>query len=272
MRYILSIIFITLALKSFSQDICLREIFSERYQIILNSSEDYRYYLSTYQRLLKQPGNDTLKECELPKQIIPWANKLYKFNYGTPIEYYDAQKQLVADTVFLHEILLYKFKGGQTIADIGAGSAYFERGISKYSDQLTVYVTEIDSAMVSQMETRLLLLDSTDRKNIKYITVKGTTETTGLPLGIFDKIIIRNTFHHFSDPDFMLQQIRPLLKKGGRLYIVDIMAGTTRNKPACNAHLMRTTFMDYMKRNGYVLIKEMPLQYDEFILFEFKVK
>jgi SAM-dependent methyltransferase len=251
---------------------CASKILSGKYAHLLGKCLDYQYNFSGYYAIT-QKSFDNLSAEETSKLIKTkdWAVRLCKFHAETPIGYYDAEKHLVPDSAFQNEVILCHFKKGDVIADIGAGSAYFERAISKYSDYLTVYVTEIDSSKVSQMEPKFLLLDSTDNKSIIFKPTLGTETTTGLPVGIFDKVLIRNTFHHFSKPDEMLQQIKPSLKKGGKLIIVDILSDEAVKTPACGHHLTREVFLKYMSTNGFVLVKETTLQYDGFKLFEFKI-
>src|SRR6478735_6515367 len=253
---------------------CVNQILvTGEYQVLLGKCEDYKYNTLRFKEVILTKSTDSLSSYQ--KSILSetenWAKRLCKFTAETPIGYYDAEKHLVHDSAFQHEVFLYHFNKGDVIADIGAGSAYFERAISKYSNHLTVYVNEIDSARVAQMEPKFILLDHTDKKSIVFKPVLGNDTSTGLPTGIFNKILIRNTFHHFSQPDEMLQHIKTLLRNDGKLFIVDILSDETEKTPACGQHFTREVFLKYMSTNGFVLINETALQYDEFKLFEFKV-
>lgn len=187
------------------------------------------------------------------------------------INYYDADNIKVEDTVFLHEVKVYKFNTGDVITDIGAGSGYFERVLSKYCNDLTVYATDIDSAKITRLATQLTFLDLNDNRDIKYITVLGNEKSTRLPGSKFDKVIIRNTFHHFSYPNEMLNDCKRILKKGGKLFIVDILVDEVPRAPQCNLHLTRNVFLKYLKESGFILINETKLAYDNFKCFEFQL-
>ncbi len=201
-----------------------------------------------------------------------WATEVCKFATNKNIDYYNAEKIKENDDVFEKEIKQYNLKKGEIIADIGTGSAYFIRALSKYSDNITAYTNEINAVMVGKLQTKLALLDLYDSKNITYLAVLGDTKSANLPKGKFDKIIIRNTFHHFSYPNEMLQDLKISLKKGGKLYIVDIMKDETTKAPACPNHINKETQLKYMTDNGFVLVRAIPLNYDEFQLLEFDYK
>lgn len=219
---------------------------------------------------------DLDKEFNLENKAITdckkWAAEVCKFATNTNIDYYNASRVKEADSSFEGEIRQYRLKHGDMIADIGTGSAYFERALAKYADNITVYSNEINAGMVAKLQTKLALLDLYDNKNITYAAVLGDARSAHLPKGKFDKIIIRNTFHHFSYPDEMLQDLKTNLKKGGKLYIVDIMMDEVSKAPQCPNHIAKAAQLEHMTENGFVLVRATPLSYDEFQLFEFDYK
>jgi ubiquinone/menaquinone biosynthesis C-methylase UbiE len=123
--------------------------------------------------------------------------------------------------------------------------------------------------VLTRLTAKLESLGLNDHKNIEYKIILGQESSSLLPLNTFDKIIIRNTFHHFSSPDEMLRNCKEVLKDRGKLFIVDILADEANGTPACNRHLTRKTFLNYLARNGFVLSDETDLHYDDFKCFEF---
>ncbi|MEP6734971.1 MAG: class I SAM-dependent methyltransferase, partial [Chryseolinea sp.] len=77
--------------------------------------------------------------------------------------------------------------------------------------------------VITKLTSKLEILTRNDYKNIDYKIALGKEKSTLLPLNTFDKVIIRNSFHHFSYPDDMLRNCKALLKDGGKLFIVDVM-------------------------------------------------
>jgi len=199
-----------------------------------------------------------------------WVTKISKFILNKSIDYFNADKIKVPDTVFLSEVKTYKFRKHDVIADIGAGSGYFERVLSMYCDYLTVYVNEINSSSLSQLRTKLKFLEFCDQKNIAYNSILGNESSSLLPSNSFDKVIIRNTYHHFSNPNKMIEDCKRILKENGKLYIIDILIDETVKEPECKFHLTRKDFLKVIYENGFNLINETMLEYDNFKCFEFR--
>jgi ubiquinone/menaquinone biosynthesis C-methylase UbiE len=205
------------------------------------------------------------------KEFNSWASNVCRFIQNESIDYYNAQNIKVEATVFLSEIELYGFKNNDVVADIGAGSGYFELLLSKYCDSLVVFATDIDSQVLTHLETYLKFLELNDKRAITYKTVLGNEKSSQLPSNSFDKIMISNTFHHFSYPNEMLEDCKRILKKNGRLFIIDIMTDEVDPTPACTLHQTRQTFFNFLTASGFVLINEAKLDYDNFKLFEFQL-
>jgi ubiquinone/menaquinone biosynthesis C-methylase UbiE len=169
------------------------------------------------------------------------------------------------------EIKLYGFKQQEVVADIGAGAGSFERALSKYCDSLEVFVNDIDASVLEPLNTQLILLETLDKKNIAYTTVLGNDTSTNLPSRKFDKLIVKNAFHHFQCPVEMLEDFKRVLKKKGRIYIVDVLKEEAGEKPACALFLSRRDFLRYFDDNGFYLAREEKLDYMNFRFFEFQL-
>jgi len=209
--------------------------------------------------------------AKISKEFNSWASKIDKFIHQS-IEYHSADKGiLVNDSVFLSEVQAYKFKTGEIIADIGTGSGYFEIVLSKFCDNLQVNAVDIDSVSIAHLATQLKFLDLNDKRNITFNAVLGNEKSSSLPADRFDKVIIRNTFHHFTYPVEMLEDCKRIMKENGRLFIVDILVDEVDRSPACRLHLPRGVFLNYLTNNGFVLTNETNLEYDNFKLFEFQL-
>ena len=206
--------------------------------------------------------------AKMAKELNTWASKIGNFIHQS-IEYHSSDKGiLISDSVFLSEVQAYKFKTGESIADIGTGSGYFEIVLSKFCDNLNVYAVDIDSVSMSHLATQLKFLELNDRKNITYSVGLGNEKSSLLYSASVEKVIIRNTFHHFTYPVKMLEDCKRIMKKNAKLFIVDILVDEVERPPACGLHLTRSVFLNYLTNNGFVLTKETNLEYDNFKLFE----
>jgi ubiquinone/menaquinone biosynthesis C-methylase UbiE len=66
------------------------------------------------------------------------------------------------------------------------------------------------------------------RPNIKF--VEGGGENIPLPDKYFDKVVASASFHHFSDQDNALEEMKRVLKSDGKIIILEIDPNTPRGK------------------------------------------
>ena len=106
---------------------------------------------------------------------------------------------------------------GMTVADIGAGEGYYTvRLASRVGPTGRVVAEDI------MADTTAKLADRIKRAGIGNVTVTlGTPEDPKLAAGGFDQIYLVHMYHEISAPYEFLWRLRPALKPGGRVVIVD---------------------------------------------------
>lgn len=126
----------------------------------------------------------------------------------------------------------YDFKKGEVIADIGASSGYWEGIYSVLCDSLTFYIQDIDSSCLNQTELTKIIDYYSKIKNApitnKFKIVIGNEESTKLPDGIFDKIIMNQTFHHLDKPEKIVKDLSKKIKPNGQIFISDGFSTETK--------------------------------------------
>jgi SAM-dependent methyltransferase len=107
---------------------------------------------------------------------------------------------------------------GQTILDVGAGSGYFSRAISKAlgpEGRLVVVDPSADQ------------LDELRKEKLGNVTIhQQQADRLDLPIKEFDSIWSRGVLHHVSDKTSAFRCFSRHAGTGGRLVISDIFAGT----------------------------------------------
>ncbi|MBI1182769.1 methyltransferase domain-containing protein [bacterium] len=154
------------------------------------------------------------------------------------------------------EFSVYNIQKGDCIADIGVGPAWFEGYCMLVYDSITLFAEDISrqnlrniAPVVAQYST---LRSHSTQNNIH--AVLGKKDDTRLKKGIFDKVIVRETFHHFSDPMPMLQNLKSLLKPDGRLYIYEPKLEETIYNESCEApNYGVDELLSYFKKAGFKL-------------------
>jgi ubiquinone/menaquinone biosynthesis C-methylase UbiE len=108
-------------------------------------------------------------------------------------------------------------KPGMVIGEIGAGHGYFTFWLSRgVGAKGKVYANDIDSSALAAIERRR---ESENVANIE--TVLGSVDDPKFPAGSLDMVFIVNAFHDLEKPVELLANLRPALKPGATVVIMD---------------------------------------------------
>lgn len=113
---------------------------------------------------------------------------------------------------------LANIKSGMTVADIGAGEGYYTvRLAEKVGESGRVLAQDIDPEVVSRLGDRI------ERERLDNVSIKlGREDDPRLPKGSFDRIFLVHMYHEVSEPYAFLWRLRPALRKGGQVVVVDV--------------------------------------------------
>ena len=123
---------------------------------------------------------------------------------------------------------LLELKPGMTIGDVGAGFGAWTTAFSKWTGASgRVYSTDIGEKQLA------FLRETTKREGLTNVTVlAGAERSTNLPANCCDAILIRDAYHHLTQPNDMLRSVAASLKPGGRLAIIDFPPRPKSELPA----------------------------------------
>jgi cyclopropane fatty-acyl-phospholipid synthase-like methyltransferase len=126
----------------------------------------------------------------------------------------------------LVEIL--ELKPGMTIADVGAGfGAWTIRFSRSVGPTGRVFSTDIGEAQLNSLR------ETVKREGLSNVTVvAGAVASTNLPAACCDAILVRDAYHHFTQPQDMIKSLTASLKPGGRLAIIDFPPRPNSEVPA----------------------------------------
>lgn len=117
------------------------------------------------------------------------------------------------------------FRKGEVIADIGAGNGYLEAIFSVYTDSLTFYIQDIDTAVCNQRTVDEVFAFYEEVRGSpftnSYFVVNGTDTKTNLPYDTFDRIMMLWTYQYLTEPEAFILDVRKTLKEGGLLYCIN---------------------------------------------------
>ncbi|MDP8914811.1 MAG: class I SAM-dependent methyltransferase [Pseudomonadota bacterium] len=116
-------------------------------------------------------------------------------------------------------------KPGMWVADVGAGEGY-------YTVRLAPLVGEKGRVLAQDIvpETRDNLAQRVQREQLDNVAVKlGEPNDPKLRPGSFDRIFLIHMYHEIERPSEFLWNLRPALKRGGSVILVDADRPTDRH-------------------------------------------
>ena len=106
---------------------------------------------------------------------------------------------------------------GMTVADIGAGEGY-------YTIRLAERVGRNGRVLAQDIvpEVRDALAERVNRERLDNVSVKlGEPDDPKLPGNSFDRVLMVHMYHEIGEPFAFLWHLRPALKAGGQVIVVD---------------------------------------------------
>lgn len=138
---------------------------------------------------------------------------------------------------------------GMRVADIGAGEGYYTvRLAEKVGAKGRVLAQDIDREALDRLAQRVL------RERLDNVSVRfGAPDDPKLPESSFDRVFMVHMYHEIAQPYAFLWNLRPSLKPGGQVIVVDADRPTQNHgtPPA----LLRCEFAAL----GYVQVKFDPM-------------
>lgn len=120
---------------------------------------------------------------------------------------------------------LAKIGAGTSVADIGAGEGYYTVRLSeRVGPRGRVLAQDIDPAAIQRLGQRV------ERERLDNVSIKlGAVEDPRLPERSFDRVFMVHMYHEVTEPYAFLWHLRPSLKAGGQVVVVDVDRPTDRH-------------------------------------------
>jgi ubiquinone/menaquinone biosynthesis C-methylase UbiE len=114
---------------------------------------------------------------------------------------------------------------GMTVADIGAGEGYYTVRLSqRVGKDGRVLAQDIDPDAMRELGLRI------ERERLDNVSIKlGAEDDPRLPTNSFDRVMLVHMYHEVGEPYAFLWRLRPSLRKGGRVVVVDLDRPTDRH-------------------------------------------
>jgi protein-L-isoaspartate O-methyltransferase len=133
------------------------------------------------------------------------------------------QRERVAEVIQALEL-----KEGQSVADVGAGSGFYTVRLARVVGKTgRVYAEDIDEKGAMTRLRERVVKDKLDNVTV----ILGDPNNPKLPAGALDAVLMVDAYHEVEPHAEMLRHLFAALKPGGRLVMVDLMPGKTRQRP-----------------------------------------
>ena len=125
-------------------------------------------------------------------------------------------------------VKLFELKPGMTVADVGAGFGAWTIALSRSVGPTgRVYTSDIGEQQLAALR------QAVTRESLTNVTVvEGAERSTNLPAGCCEAILIRDAYHHLTQPGDIVRSLAAALKPGGRLAVIDFPPRPESDVPA----------------------------------------
>jgi ubiquinone/menaquinone biosynthesis C-methylase UbiE len=149
---------------------------------------------------------------------------------------------------------------GMMVADVGAGTGYFERALSAAVGPTgAVLAVEVEPALVTHLRAR-----AEREGTANVVPVLGSADDPRLPAGRVDRVLLVDTYHHVNDRVAYFRRLGRALAPGGRIVVVDWEKRADAVGPPLDHRLAREQVLAELARAGYAAVGDgarLPHQY-----------
>lgn len=205
-------------------------------------------------------GYDFLKESDVHIEKA-------KISFDKQAKYYN-NFTLLTNDIYVKRILNI---GGpftnKKVLDLGCGTGILSLKLSPFAKE--VHACDISEMMVKDFKSRVT---EQKIKNIKIL--KTDAHNMEYSKNYFDTIISVLTFHHFSDIDKVMENIRRILKQFGELIIVDIITSPNEEESLLHNSCEKIRDFSHKKFFSYKELKNLLKEngFGDLVIERFEVK
>lgn len=145
-------------------------------------------------------------------------------------------------------------------ADLGCGSGFFTVPLSRKVKK--VYGIDIQKEMLEFLEQKIRKLKI---KNIEPLLLRENE----IPLKneSVDLLVSMNTLHEFDDKERMIEEMRRVLKQGGKALIADFKKKNTGFGPPVAIRISKKQATSLFEKKGFTTLKKQDLTYHYLLVF-----
>jgi len=140
-----------------------------------------------------------------------------------------------------------EFHKGDTLCDIGAGTGIFTIAAARLTDQ-DVYAVEINDELLDHIKNQA---ETENLNNIKTVRTNGIT--INVPGNSIDTALLVTVFHEIPGKARSIREIKRVLKKDGKLAIIEFHKMETPFGPPVAKRIDEKEITDQLKNESFLL-------------------
>ncbi len=146
---------------------------------------------------------------------------------------------------------------GKVVADIGAGSGWFTvRAARRVTETGSVYAVDINPEAISYIKRRA------QKENLQNVTtILSKPDDPLLPANRIDAVLLLKTYHEVEKPVTLLRNLRPALRPGAKVGIIDRNGNGENHGVAKEVVIREAAEAGYKLRAQYDFVKGDGMDY-----------
>jgi predicted methyltransferase len=157
---------------------------------------------------------------------------------------------------------LLRIRPGMRVADIGAGTGYFEPWLSRAVGEAgVVYACEIESTLVSHLQARVLH-DGTPN----VVPVLSAPDDLKVPADHIDRILVVDTYHHIDGRIAYFTRLHRQLDYDSLIMVIEWLPGQLARGPSPDHKISAEEVMAEMRAAGFMVVERTDLKYQYILL------
>jgi ubiquinone/menaquinone biosynthesis C-methylase UbiE len=146
---------------------------------------------------------------------------------------------------------------GDRVGDFGAGSGFFEKILSRIVGKTgKVYAFEIQKQLVERLAD-MARIERLDNVEVLWCDIEFP-DGCKLKEGVLDAAVLSNTLFQFEDKGVALDEIRRLLRRGGKLLLLDWSESFGGMGPQMKDVVSETDARTLVEQHGFTFIQSFP--------------